>query len=636
MHLHYIKGGSKPRELTASDLKSYLTPLLNPFGIINFEIRIFKSGIGAALTTHKRANALKFQAHYQKSQFSPRLMLHGRRLKIQPRIHEPNEILVRVLKREEKALLSAGHANLGATKPRGSHLQRQFNITSVACGNWEYTGPQVYYHAYFNMPVEAVITFGDRFVVLDYPSPLNKQKCDTPKSHPGSNNCEEAASYRLRIPYSAITTYVLDRGRHPAFVYTLTEAPKVWVTDPTEGFRTRTIGVKALPLQISTSCHSYRLELSIPSDADQLLRLERARVLPQCSLSSAVMHPVALPFTAQLSQLRVDLEQKGSGLSFGVKFQLQKLAQNGNLPPPVVSGVIKYVLSLQTECGTLLTVAALRRLFPQLPYAGPRIKYTDMDLRAVEELLGYDVAAVGEEQSYQKSANTSTTMVTYRAEVTPACTFLAGPDPESSNRVLRKYSAFSDHFLRVTFMDEDGEAFYFDRFRGNAAIFHERFIDVLRNGIEIAGRLYEFLGFSHSSLRAQTCWFLAPFMEKGNIVNADWIISKLGSFRHIRSAARCAARIGQAFTETSSSIPLNPNCVEVISDIERNGRVFSDGVGACSLKVLKTLQATQKAGHVPATVFQIRYRGKLTECDNLKSLVRSTFTSTLQCDLSSL
>ncbi|KAL9027561.1 MAG: hypothetical protein Q9180_007312, partial [Flavoplaca navasiana] len=527
-------GGSKPRELTASDLKSYLTPLLNPFGIINFEIRVFQSGIGAALTTHKRANALKFQAHYQKAH----LMLHGRRLKFQTRSHEPNEILVRVLKREEKALLSDGHANLGATKPRGSHLQRQFNITTVACGNWEYTGPQAYYHAYFDMPVEAVITFGDRFVVLDYTSPVDKQKCDTLNSHPGSNFCEEEASYRLRIPYSAITTYVLDRGRQPAFVYTLSEAPKIWVTDPTEGYRTRTVGVKALPLQVSTGCHSYRLELSIPSDADQLLRLERTRVLPQSSLSSTVMHPVALSFAAQLSQLRVDLEQKGSGLSFGVKFQLQKLAQNGYLPPPVVSGVIKYVSSIQIECGTLLTVAALRRLFPQLPYAGPLVKYTDMDVRAVEELLSHNVAAIGEEQSYQRSADTSTTMVTYRAEVTPACTFLAGPDPESSNRVLRKYGAFSDHFLRVTFMDEDGEAFYFDRFRGNAAIFHERFKDVLKNGIEVAGRLYEFLGFSHSSLRAQTCWFLAPFMENDNIVNADWIISKLGNFRHIRSAAR--------------------------------------------------------------------------------------------------
>ncbi len=159
-------------------------------------------------------------------------------------------------------------------------------------------------------------------------------------------------------------------------------------------------------------------------------------------------------------------------------------------------------------------------------------------------------------------------------------------------------------------MDEDGGTFYFDRLRRNEAIFHERFRDVLRNGIEAGGCLYEFLGFSHSSLRAQTCWFLAPFMIHGKRIDADSIISELGDFSHIRSPAKCAARIGQAFTDTSSSIPIDPTYVQEVDDIERNDRCFSDGVGTCSMKVLETLQATQKSFHIPATVFQIRYAGK--------------------------
>lgn len=94
-------------------------------------------------------------------------------------------------------------------------------------------------------------------------------------------------------------------------------------------------------------------------------------------------------------------------------------------------------------------------------------------------------------------------------------------------------------------------------------------------------------------------------------VGADSTISKLGDFSHIRSPAKCAARIGQAFTETSSSIPLDRECVEEVDDVERNGRVFSDGVGTCSSSVLATLQATQNSRVTPAAVFQFRYAGKL-------------------------
>ncbi len=159
-------------------------------------------------------------------------------------------------------------------------------------------------------------------------------------------------------------------------------------------------------------------------------------------------------------------------------------------------------------------------------------------------------------------------------------------------------------------MDVDGETFYFDKNFSNVDIFHCRFKEILNDGVEVAGRLFKFLGFSHSSLRAQTCWFLAPFIHDGKPVNADMIISSLGDFSHIRSPAKCAARIGQAFTETSSSTPIDPACVHEVEDVERNGRCFSDGVGTCSLSVLEGLQAVQKSSQLPATVFQIRIAGK--------------------------
>lgn len=58
------------------------------------------------------------------------------------------------------------------------------------------------------------------------------------------------------------------------------------------------------------------------------------------------------------------------------------------------------------------------------------------------------------------------------------------------------------------------------------------------------------------------------------------IISQLGEFSAIRSPAKCAARIGQTFSDTPIAVQIDPSIVREVKDVENNGRVFSDGVGA--------------------------------------------------------
>ncbi|KAL8689171.1 MAG: hypothetical protein Q9224_004705 [Gallowayella concinna] len=509
-------------------------------------------------------------------------------------------------------------------------LRRKFDISSFAYGKWEYGGPQAQYHPYFEMSVKGTVTFGDRYFVLQYEIDVqtNNQSLKTVNPPPSLNNDHLAEPltrhqalrlpsipspyndndsrifYEVHFPYSAVQSTTLDHGKEQSIVFTMTEAPKIWETQYKQ--RVRAISLKDPPLRLATSCQVYRLRLSNASDIPHLLNLERA-----CILSQFTLYPVP-PFLCDISleeqygQLRLAMET--INLSFGVQFQLQKLAQNGYLPPLVVLNIVDHVSFIEQDSGTERAVAALRRLFQQLPYSGPLTKAGDLDTRAVHGLLSRNLETVKEEQSGQVSV-----MVTYRAEVTPTTIYLAGPDPETSNEVLRKYAEHSENFLRVTFMDEDGDGLYSDRFQSNRIIFHTRFKGILRNGIKVGGRLYEFLGFSHSSLKAQTCWFLAPFMEGDTRVDADLIISKLGDFSHIRSPARCAARIGQAFMETSSSIAIGTTIVEEVDDVERNDRVFSDGVGTCSSKVLEMLQqATRRSGDSftrMATIFQIRFRG---------------------------
>lgn len=104
---------------------------------------------------------------------------------------------------------------------------------------------------------------------------------------------------------------------------------------------------------------------------------------------------------------------------------------------------------------------------------------------------------------------------------------------------------------------------------------------------------------------------MAPFYFKGDLLFDRMLIKGLGDFSRIRCPAKCAARIGQAFSETPTAVTIAPGVAKVIPDVERNGRLFSDGVGTVSKGVLNKiwsrLPATKKGNPV---LFQIRYGGK--------------------------
>lgn len=103
---------------------------------------------------------------------------------------------------------------------------------------------------------------------------------------------------------------------------------------------------------------------------------------------------------------------------------------------------------------------------------------------------------------------------------------------------------------------------------------------------------------------------MAPFTLNGELLHARLVINRLGDFSEIRSPAKCAARIGQAFSQTFSSITLSEKSIQLKEDVKRNGRIFSDGVGTCSELVMKKIckEYTQSRDLKP-TVFQIRFAG---------------------------
>lgn len=104
---------------------------------------------------------------------------------------------------------------------------------------------------------------------------------------------------------------------------------------------------------------------------------------------------------------------------------------------------------------------------------------------------------------------------------------------------------------------------------------------------------------------------MAPFTLNGELLHAKLVISRLGDFSKIRSPAKCAARIGQAFSQTFSSIRLPSEAILIFPDIKVNGRVFSDGVGTCSKSVMRMIwKEYAQSKDLKPTVFQIRFKGK--------------------------
>jgi hypothetical protein len=83
----------------------------------------------------------------------------------------------------------------------------------------------------------------------------------------------------------------------------------------------------------------------------------------------------------------------------------------------------------------------------------------------------------------------------HRVTVTPTSLILTGPLPDETNRVLRKYMDHQSHFIRVEFRDEDRLHLRLDREVDQPKFLDERVGTILKEGLVIAGRPFEFLAY---------------------------------------------------------------------------------------------------------------------------------------------
>ena len=300
-----------------------------------------------------------------------------------------------------------------------------------------------------------------------------------------------------------------------------------------------------------------------------------------------------------------------SKLPYSVKFQLLKLLHS-LLPPSMVLEMLPAISSMSSKFGPQNVSKSLSALTLTLPYLAPGESVEHYNVKNTISFLEDSCLNIEDEQRIYEGNKVLPHMVmVYRVQVTPTTITPSGPYPETLNRVLRRYGTYTDCFLRVTFADEDGDQLW-NEHRTDTSLCYKRFATILKTQIPLLGKSFEFLGFSHSSLRTQTCWYMTAFnsWDTGNLMSSDNIINELGNFKEFTNPAKAAARLGQAFTDTTTSVKIAPKAIAYKSDIERNGFCFSDGCGTISTAILGIIKRAHKKGKCTrSTVFQIRYGG---------------------------
>ncbi|PBP21236.1 RNA-binding, RBD [Diplocarpon rosae] len=555
------------------------------------------------------------QSHVRRNITAVNLKFLGRSIYCQKSTNPSNPYLLRVLAKEEK-----DRQRKITTVATVQHhvLPIFFDVTSVSCGVWNYAKSTLFYEPQVLWRATGRVKFGEHSTILYLES-----------------------GRRIDFLYFSTLNITTEEGGTPSLLFSMKEAPRFYekIVDNPLADLMSTLGIQTpqgpqpkrktgperhrLPClgpthePIAGSCFVYRIAIrpgqSGQGDvAERMQSLRIARGLPR------VIHrrtDVAIPretFADGLLKLQTTLALDPAKYPFPLAFQILKLAQDAYLPPRTVYGLLPAIAEMTLRSPISICVRVIRKMFNQIDFPGPESEATEFQL---EELLPWletlEDQCHKEALAVEKDINGSENVaIIHRVKITPAAIRLCGPDSESNNRVLRKYPKHHEYFIRVQFSDEDGQQVRFNSQVSNEKIFHERFKNILRDGIQIAGREYAFLGSSHSSLRSQSCWFMAPFIHNGSLLWDRIIIKELGNFTSIRSPAKCAARIGQVFSDTRIAVSIDPSSVLLGEDVERNGRVFSDGVGTISAEMMsKIWDKLPSKKLVEPSLLQIRYQG---------------------------
>lgn len=595
-----------PPHLTDSALRTQLQPFMNRLSIADYMVEKQRNKKTGNVTFLHIADGTKFLQHHGEEPVLPATNAHT----FHPRHKHPptrarlsllgSHVYCKVSNRgaDEFALKTIQHqASLKVNDEAPSEPTKTLEATELNCGYHTFNDGRLTFTAEWSAKEVCLVKFSKRSLRIT----LARRRV------------------QLRMPFQSIVELVWWQDGNAAV--TLSWAPTILslqtqIDELAALFSVLGIGQaggRGQPEQsqrldaideahgrISPFCLVYHFNVRNPVTRhinneplqSEMVRIRKKQLCSVTRYDFGFRHAGGVRFGEAAANLRSQLSHYYSkdSLPFGLLFLLQALMANSYLHPTTISALAQRLVERFTEAKKAgndeppVSVDAFKKLFDWIDYPMPDGDPTMFEVDGIMAYLEKAERLVRESPALRATlfGKTQSRARIFRATVTPTRVLLQGPELEPMNRVLRKFSDHS-YFIRAQFCDENGQDLFFNA-KVSLDSVHARFKSVLSNGVQVAGRIYKLLGFSHSSLRAHSAWLSAPFIHQGQPHFPDFIITGLGDFNQIKSPARRAARIGQAFSETPYALDLDENKVEVleIPDIKRNDRVFSDGVGTIS------------------------------------------------------
>ncbi|AEO71004.1 a8941fea-77c3-45e5-a276-955ba504fbd3 [Thermothielavioides terrestris] len=625
-----------PPHLTEGALLGQLQPFMEKLSIADYVAEKPRNKPTGRITFLREADGKRFLQHHgevplPQTPFAPprgrqhghpptqaRLSIMGKNVFCKLSNRKPDGLTLRSIEHEA--------SQRGQAEPPPEPTTRTLAATELNCG-------------YYDFDKDARLTFTAEWTA--------RERCHVKFAKRNLLIGMTGRRVQLRIPFQSIIELVWWEDGSAAV--TLSWPPTILTWEPPDDKLTRLLSMLSVterdrlmlanPRQrldaidsqhrpVSAFCLVYHFRVPNPvtrhaiSDfQSEMYKMKQKALFPVTHYRLGFRHAAAPGFADAAASMRNQLANynRDGSLPFGLLFLLQALVANGYLHPATVSALARKLVALFAAAKPAwrsqppVSVDAFKQLFQWIDYPTPPPN-GDPNMFSVDGIMEY---LQGAERLVREGSATRAAIFDdapirariFRATVTPTRITLHGPELEPMNRVLRKFSDHS-YFIRAQFCDENGQDLFFNAKVSLDAVF-DRFKSVLTDGIQVAGRVYKLLGFSHSSLRAHSAWLSAPFIHEGRVQIPDLIITGLGDFNRIQSPARRAARIGQAFSETPYAVDLDENMIQVLEvpDVERNGRVFSDGVGTISAGAADAVYNVIPKSKGYPTCFQIRWAG---------------------------
>lgn len=279
--------------------------------------------------------------------------------------------------------------------------------------------------------------------------------------------------------------------------------------------RTRLCSLNDQHARVIGQCLVYQLKVSGDDLRRRILRLKKHDMLNFVRYDLTTQSPAPLQLGATSEAMDALMRElsacaQSDHLPFRILFQLQALAWNAYFHPGIVLALtreLRRVSELRRAAGRRLISAEALKKLKETPWPMPHGNPSLFDVEAIIQFLIETEDKMSRGEAFREALeSTAQSLATiHRVTVTPTRVTLHGPELEANNRILRKFPNHHEYFVRVQFCDENGQDLFFNPGVSNEEVY-ERFKRIFRDGVEIAGRHYSFLGWSHSSLRSHSVW----------------------------------------------------------------------------------------------------------------------------------